>query len=46
MWCENSDECDVMWCENSDECDYGLLIQGDIGKLCFQGTRYLGFERS
>ena len=25
--------------------DYGLLVQGDIGKLNFQGTRYLGFER-
>ncbi|MEQ2377295.1 DUF2500 domain-containing protein, partial [Faecalibacterium sp. CLA-JM-H7B] len=24
----------------------GLLVQGDIGKLSFQGTRYLGFERS
>ena len=26
--------------------DYGMLVQGDIGKLSFQGTRYLGFERS
>ncbi|MDE8692479.1 DUF2500 domain-containing protein, partial [Faecalibacterium sp. DFI.5.82] len=26
--------------------DYGLLVQGDIGKLSFQGTRYLGFERN
>lgn len=25
--------------------DYGLLAEGDIGKLSFQGTRYLGFER-
>ena len=25
--------------------EYGLLIEGDKGKLCFQGTRYLGFER-
>ena len=24
---------------------YGLLIEGDKGKLTFQGTRYLGFER-
>ena len=23
---------------------YGLLIEGDTGKLTFQGTRYLGFE--
>ena len=29
-----------------DGSDYGLLMQGDIGKLSFQGTRYLGFERS
>ena len=25
---------------------YGLLIEGDTGKLTFQGTRYLGFERT
>lgn len=25
--------------------EYGLLIEGDKGKLSFQGTRYLGFER-
>ena len=25
--------------------DYGMLVEGDIGKLMFQGTRYLGFER-
>lgn len=25
--------------------DYGLLCEGDRGKLSFQGTRYLGFER-
>lgn len=24
---------------------YGLLLEGDKGKLTFQGTRYLGFER-
>ncbi|HWR19381.1 MAG TPA: DUF2500 domain-containing protein [Clostridia bacterium] len=24
---------------------YGLLIEGDKGRLTFQGTRYLGFER-
>jgi hypothetical protein len=24
---------------------YGLLAQGDIGSLTFQGTRYLGFQR-
>lgn len=26
--------------------EYGLLIEGDRGNLSFQGTRYLGFERS
>lgn len=26
--------------------EFGLLIEGDTGKLKFQGTRYLGFERS
>lgn len=26
--------------------EYGLLIEGDNGKLTFQGTRYLGFERT
>ena len=25
--------------------EYGLLMEGDKGKLSFQGTRYLGFER-
>ena len=25
--------------------EYGLLIEGDCGKLSFQGTRYLSFER-
>jgi len=25
--------------------EYGMLIEGDRGKLTFQGTRYLGFER-
>ncbi|HWR22854.1 MAG TPA: DUF2500 family protein [Feifaniaceae bacterium] len=25
--------------------EYGLLAEGDAGKLTFQGTRYLGFER-
>lgn len=24
---------------------YGMLAEGDIGKLSFQGTRFLGFER-
>lgn len=28
---------------NGDE--YGMLMEGDAGKLHFQGTRYLGFER-
>lgn len=26
--------------------EYGLLAEGDRGRLTFQGTRYLGFERS
>ena len=26
--------------------EYGLLTVGDSGMLSFQGTRYLGFERS
>ena len=25
--------------------EYGMLIEGDSGKLTVQGTRYLGFER-
>jgi Na+-transporting methylmalonyl-CoA/oxaloacetate decarboxylase gamma subunit len=25
--------------------EYGLLVEGDTGKLTFQGTRYKGFER-
>jgi Na+-transporting methylmalonyl-CoA/oxaloacetate decarboxylase gamma subunit len=25
--------------------EYGMLVEGDHGKLTFQGTRYLGFER-
>ena len=25
--------------------DYGLMVEGDIGKLTFQGTRFKGFER-
>lgn len=25
--------------------EYGLLLEGDYGKLTFQGTRYLGFVR-
>ena len=28
-----------------DGSDFGLLIEGDKGKLTFQGTRFLGFER-
>ena len=26
--------------------EYGLLVEGDRGTLTFQGTRYIGFERS
>lgn len=25
--------------------EYGMLVEGDRGKLSFQGTRYLGFSR-
>ncbi|MBV7274264.1 DUF2500 domain-containing protein [Clostridiaceae bacterium UIB06] len=25
--------------------EFGLLVEGDTGKLKFQGTRYLGFDR-
>lgn len=25
--------------------EYGYLAEGDMGRLTFQGTRYLGFER-
>ena len=25
--------------------EFGMLVEGDKGKLSFQGTRYLGFER-
>lgn len=25
--------------------EYGYLVEGDIGRLTFQGTRYKGFER-
>lgn len=28
-----------------DGSEYGLLVEGDAGKLTFQGTRYLGFQR-
>lgn len=28
------------------EYEYGLLIEGDVGKLTFQGSRFLSFERS
>lgn len=26
--------------------EYGMLVEGDNGKLTFQGTRYKGFERT
>ena len=26
--------------------EYGMLAEGDVGRLMFQGTRYKGFERS
>lgn len=25
--------------------EYGMLVEGDTGRLAFQGTRYQGFER-
>ncbi|MBO5353601.1 MAG: DUF2500 domain-containing protein [Lachnospiraceae bacterium] len=25
--------------------EFGMLVEGDVGRLTFQGTRYLGFER-
>ncbi|WP_330601554.1 DUF2500 domain-containing protein [Holdemanella porci] len=25
--------------------EYGMLVEGDTGRLTFQGTRYLSFER-
>lgn len=25
--------------------EYGMLVEGDIGRLTFQGTRYISFER-
>jgi hypothetical protein len=28
-----------------DGSEYGMLAEGDFGKLSFQGTRYLGYER-
>ena len=29
-----------------DGSEYGLLVEGDQGRLTFQGSRYLGFQRS
>lgn len=26
--------------------DYGMMVEGDRGNLTFQGTRFLGFERT
>lgn len=26
--------------------EFGMLVEGDMGKLSFQGTRYLGFTRT
>lgn len=28
-----------------DGCEFGMLVEGDHGKLSFQGTRYLSFQR-
>lgn len=29
-----------------DGTEYGMLAEGDIGRLSFQGSKYLGFERT
>ena len=29
-----------------EDAEYGLLVEGDRGRLTFQGTRFLGFERT
>lgn len=26
--------------------EYGMLVENDVGRLTFQGTRYMGFERN
>lgn len=26
--------------------EYGILVENDVGRLTFQGTRYLGFDRN
>ena len=26
--------------------EFGMLVEGDVGMLSFQGTRYLGFQRA
>jgi hypothetical protein len=26
--------------------EYGMIVEGDRGRLTFQGTRYLSFERT
>lgn len=36
---------DRMEFEVRDE-EFGMLVEGDAGKLTFQGTRYLGFTRA
>lgn len=28
------------------DAEYGMLVEGDVGKVTFQGTRYKGFERA
>ena len=28
------------------DADFGMLAEGDQGRLSWQGTRYLGFERA
>ena len=38
----SGDRLEFRICDN----EYGMLVENDIGKLTFQGTRYLGFERN
>jgi len=39
---ESGDRFELMVPDN----EYGMLIEGDKGRLTFQGTRYLSFERT
>ena len=39
---ESGDRMELKMCGS----EYGMLVEGDRGKLSFQGTRYLEFERT